>query len=107
VKELIYNKIFSLVSGIVSVYFTLEAVNDYLEYETVSKIEYIYHEPLQYPAFTICSENGRNASYFDFEKLKELIRLCEIIFDKDCDKNDLNFKDMSIPENKIKSEKIE
>jgi len=90
-RERIYNKIFWLIfvllGTIASFFFTIETLNDYFEYETITKIEYKYQHPLRFPTFTICSD--LDPYYFNRKKLKDLISNCEIKYDLTC-KNDLD-----------------
>ena len=85
-RKRIFNKIlwlsFVLLGTSVSIFFTIQALNDYFEYETITKIEYNYQQPLRFPTFTICPDV--NPLYFDRKKLKELISECDIRFDSTC-----------------------
>ncbi len=52
--------VFFLLGSIVSVYFTVKAINNYLEYEVIPKIEIINLYQIQFPTITFCSNGFKN-----------------------------------------------
>ena len=72
-----------LIFSSIGSYMVYKTISNYLEYEIVTKIEYIRENPIEFPAVTI--RNLRNSK--NVVKLKDLIVFC--IFDnKICDEND-------------------
>ena len=96
-REGIFSKIFWLIfvllGTIASIFFTIETLNDYFEYETITKIEYKYQHPLRFPTFTICSDS--DPYYFNRKKLKDLISNCEIKYDLTCKNNLDNYFELT------------
>ncbi len=84
-----YSKIFWIIFVVLgttsSVFYTFEALNDYFEYATISKIEYLYQQPLRFPTITICSETGQTFS--KNRNLRNLISNCEVKRDSACLQN--------------------
>ncbi len=92
-RERIFNKIlwlsFVLSGTLASIFFTIQALNDYFEFDTITKIGYKYQNPLQFPAFTICSDE--NPYYFEKKNIRELISDCQIRLDYTCIKKVENY----------------
>jgi len=59
-RKRILNKIFWFMFVILgtaaSIVFTIQVSNDYFEYETITKTEYKYQQPLKFPTITISSD---------------------------------------------------
>jgi len=92
-RNRIFNKIFwiifSLLGGSASFYFSLDAVNSYLDFETITKIDYVYKHPLQFPTVTICPYY--DTSYFQDKQLNQLVSDCQIMADNTCLKSLNNY----------------
>jgi hypothetical protein len=72
-----------LIFSSIGSYMVYKTISNYLEYEIVTKIEYIRENPIEFPAVTI--RNLRNSK--NVIKLKDLILLC-FFNNKICDEND-------------------
>jgi hypothetical protein len=72
-----------LIFSSIGSYMVYKTISNYLEYEIVTKIEYIRENPIEFPAVTII--NLRNSK--NVVKLKDLILLCSFN-NKICDEND-------------------
>ena len=81
--------IYFLIGSISTVYFLKYAVNDYLEYEIVSRIQYVSEQSMPFPAITICPTEKYN-HYFDKKSLNEIIQIC-IFNGADCKENANNY----------------
>jgi len=101
-RERIFNKlfwiIFVLLGTVSSVYFTIEAINDYFNYEIITKIESVYEQPLKFPTITICddgtksNETVENEEYFNNKKPWHVISKCYNLHDLlNCTNNPNNF----------------
>ncbi len=93
-RKRILNKIFWFMFVILgtaaSIVFTIQVSNDYFEYETITKTEYKYQQPLKFPTITISSDI--EGGFFDRKKINNLINKCEIMHDsKSCTKNLENY----------------
>lgn len=92
-RNRLLNKIFWAVyvflSTTASIYLAIAAVNDYFEYDIITKIESNYQQPLQFPTVTFCSPN----SEFINKSLKNdlLIDCSTNFFDNDCRNNSENY----------------
>jgi len=75
---------FFITGCIASFYFVIEATNNYLKYEAIQKIEYVYLNQMPFPAITICPWN---MSPFIFNK-----SFVEIFQDQDCYFNGIDCK---------------
>jgi hypothetical protein len=88
-RKRLLNKIFWTVyvflSTTASIYLVIAAVNDYFEYDIITKIESNYQQPLQFPAITFCSANRE----FINKSLKNdiLLECTTNFFDNDCRNN--------------------
>jgi len=77
--------VFFLLGSIVSVYFTVKAINNYLEYEVIPKIEIINLYQIQFPTITFCSNGFANKTF------KEICDTCSFDGDNDCRMNSENY----------------
>jgi hypothetical protein len=72
--------IFSLLATSVSVYYTLDALNYFFNYNFVTQIENVYQQPLQFPTITICddgtktNEKFENVEYFNGKNPENFIK---------------------------------
>jgi hypothetical protein len=69
---------FFLLGSIFSVYFSVKAINNYLEYEVIPKIEIINLYQIQFPIITFCSNGFTNKTF------KEIFDTCSFDGDNDC-----------------------
>ncbi len=90
--------IFSLLATAASVYFTLDALNDFLSYNLVTQIENYYQQPLQFPKITICDDgtkanaNQETVEYFDGKFPIDSIKECNTMQEfTNCTQNPNNF----------------
>jgi hypothetical protein len=82
---------FFLIGFTVSVYFIYDAINNYLEYEVITKIESKYEQPMPFPTISFCPQNEQG---FESISLKQLVKQCWHNLDRDCEKNPENYFEM-------------
>jgi hypothetical protein len=90
--------IISLLATAASVYFTLDALNDFLSYNLVTQIENYYQQPLQFPTITICDDgtkanaNQETVENFDGKFPIDSIKECNTMQEfTNCTQNPNNF----------------
>jgi len=77
-----------LTGCIASIYFTVDLLNSYLEYEVIQKTEIITENEMTFPTITLCSDSFNNNN----EPLKDIIQLCKFDFNNnDCQTNPDNY----------------
>ena len=101
-REGFLNKIFwltfSLLATSLSVYYTLDAIIDYLNYNFVTQIENVYKQPLQFPTITICDDGTKTnektefVEFFNGKSPDDFILKCNTMHDsKNCSNNPNKF----------------
>ena len=85
-----FNKNFWLfylgVSLVLSAWFIVNSVKNYLSYDVVTKIERLYEQPLQFPTVSFCPVSGDKAFKND-SLFKKRLKDCSFSSDTDCLKN--------------------
>jgi len=79
--------IFFFMGGIASIVFVCDAINSYFDFETVTKIETKFEQPLQFPTISFCPYLGGELNIFYNLSLNQIIKDCWQNLDKDCAKN--------------------
>ncbi len=94
--------IFSLLATSLSVYYSLDALINYLNYNFVTDIENVYQQPLQFPTITICDDGTKTNENFEYVEFfnggkfpVNFIKQCNSMKDTtNCTNNQNNFFEM-------------
>ena len=86
----IFWSLFILFGSIATVYYVIDAVSDFLEYQVVTKIVSIYEHSMPFPTVSFCPST---ANFFDNLDLKKMFVKCTYNLDPSCQLNpDNNFE---------------
>jgi len=78
---------FILMGSGASAYYIWDAINSFLDFETVTKIETKFEQPLQFPTISFCPYLGGEQRIFNNLSLNQIIKECWQNLDQDCTKN--------------------
>ena len=72
---------FLLFGSIASIYYVFDAVNSYLDFDVITKIESVYEQPMPFPTISFCPYYSNR---FDKKPLNEIVKDCWFNLDRAC-----------------------
>ena len=82
-RERLFSKLlwlsFIFISSAASIYYTWDAINSYLKYEVITKIESKYQQPMLFPTISFCAYEPKA---FDNKTIKSIVKECWFNLDK-------------------------